>query len=164
MLSTFYNIIIIIMDTINDLGIKITNRITNCELLKDTTDTLLSYVGDDFKRYVKINSTEPYTKTQLFVNDILEIVLIVWTPNRSSKTHDHPTGGCILRIMEGYLMENVYVKQNNQINYVNTKQLNKNQVGYQIGDQYLHNIDNPSNDYSISLHVYSPPNFKINYY
>ena len=152
------------MNTIDDLGIKITNRIINGELLKDSADTLLSYIGNDFKRYVKINSMEPYTKTQLFVNDILEIVLIVWTPNRSSKTHDHPTGGCILRIMEGYLMENVYVKQNNQINYVNTKQLNKNQIGYQIGDQYLHNIDNPSDDYSISLHVYSPPNFKINYY
>jgi cysteine dioxygenase len=152
------------MNTIDKLGSEITNKIINGDALKNTTDILQSYNGIDWYKHVTLTDSESYKKIQLFINNYIEIVLIVWNPNSGSKIHDHPTNGCILKIMEGSLIENIYVNQNNQLKFIETKQLNTNQISYQIGNKYLHNIDNLSDKHVCSLHVYSPPNFKINYY
>ncbi len=152
------------MSNIEKLGKNISEQLVNGKKLLDCSDLLLEYEGMDWKEHIKYSDTSPYTKIQVFVNEHVEIDVLSWKPSRSCKIHDHPENGCLLRVMENYLIENIYINENNKPKFVETKQLNVNQISYKAGNKYLHNIDNPSDNYSITLHVYSPPNYKLNYY
>ncbi len=152
------------MNTIGELGNNITEQLVNGKSLLCCSDILSEYKGDDWKEHVKHSDASPYLKVCAFINEHIEIDVLSWKSARGSKIHDHPSKGCLLKIMSGYLIENIYVKKNDEIKFVETKQLNTNHISYKCGDSFLHNIDNPTEDYSVSLHVYSPPNYKLNYY
>ena len=120
------------------------------------------YQGQDWKNYVVQNYN--YYKNLVFRNDDLEIYIITWISGASSRIHDHPEKGCLLKVLQGELTETEYTKDDLDINYKNTKTLKKDDIGFQISNTILHKINNNMKDIAVSLHIYSKPNFMITYY
>ena len=109
-------------------------------------------------------TTVPYYRQQLFVNQLIEIVMISWNPHQGSRIHDHPDGGCLLRVMAGHLTEEVYYCGSTGLQLIQSQALVAGDCSYQEGQTYVHRITNPTDHHSLSLHVYSPPHHPMTYY
>lgn len=106
-----------------------------------------SYNNDDWKKY--IIKTDNYVRNLIYRNDSYEIFLIIWSKNAETKIHNHPLNGCLLKILEGTLIESYP-------NTFNTKILKVDDISY-IDHNMYHSIKSLDNSYS--LHIYSPPLF-----
>ena len=126
-------------------NVKILNNIVN------------NYVGDDWKKYISIGSG--YIKQKIYSNDLYEIYGITWNPNSESKIHDHSENGCIFNILDGNLKEELFDTKLklHKINYYNSS----NKIGIN-NNEFYHKVSNISNTTAFSLHIYSPPNYKMN--
>ena len=140
---------------------EITNKIKENSNLEDLRYILESYIGEDWKKYVKYNS-EKYNKILILRNEFIEVFIICWNENQESRIHDHPLNGCLLKCLEGHLIEDIFTNENYKIKYEYSNNIVKNNIGYRSGNTILHKIKPHIS--SVSLHIYSPPNFKINYY
>lgn len=109
---------------------------------------------EDFNINITFKKND-YNKNILYRDDKYEIILICWDANCQTKIHNHPKNGCIMKLLEGVLIEECFDKTCNIIRINNYK---KNDVSFIHDNLYLHKIIN-SDQKSISLHIYSPPNF-----
>ena len=99
--------------------------------------------------YSKIKLCDSYINKKF--NYKLELYLIKWNPKSNSNIHSHLYHGCVMKILEGCLIESIYnkdiiLKQNNNYKCHDTGFIN-NDIGY-------HKIFNNTNNYSYSLHLY----------
>lgn len=133
---------------------------------------LQKYNGDDlYNNYMSPNSYE-YLKIPLPVtndDDLFEIYMILWGKYSVSPIHNHPKNGCLMKILSGTLLENIYLPNKNT-NRLQLEKIHKTNV-YSKGDiNYIddnigyHSIINNRSEIACSLHIYSPPNFKMNTY
>jgi cysteine dioxygenase len=149
------------MDSLKTLGDTITNKLKEGEHLRNLTHILESYDATDWQQYIKFDTTR-YFKTKVYSNIFIDIFVICWNFTQNSKIHDHPENGCLMRILQGELQEDLYIQNNATYQFIKTNILKKDDITYKEGNCCLHNIISP--DKAISLHIYSPPNYKTNYY
>lgn len=110
---------------------------------------------EDFNNNITFKKND-YNKNILYRDDKYEIILICWDANCQTKIHNHPKNGCIMKILKGTLIEECFNEKN--LNNIKCNTYYENDVSYIHDIMYLHKIIN-SNQKSISLHIYSPPNF-----
>ena len=161
------------INNIKDLGQNITQKLQNGSKLRDLKFLIQQYDGSDLLKFVQF-SNSGYTRNVVFQNDLIDVVVISWNEHQCCKIHDHPDNGCLMKIMDGKLIENVYTRsiQNNEINngsfddlkLCNTNILLKNDISFIQGKNGLHRITNEQNAKTISLHIYSPPKYTPSYY
>jgi cysteine dioxygenase len=126
--------------------------------------SLLDYVGElgDIKVDELVEySDDGYTRKVLYVDENIEVILIGWGIGQSSTIHDHPSNGCIYRILGGEMVEYRY---NSKLNVESTTKLKKGDIGNMMDNRYYHKMSNESDVRASSLHIYSPPNYKMNIY
>ena len=125
------------------------------------SESLSNLLGDISKLDTKITAesvkftNDTYCRNLIYRNNNFDVYLIGWLPNQETPYHSHPTGGCIMKILEGSLIENIKNKDNTISNY-------KRKTGdcsYIHDDIGIHTIKNDTNEKCISLHIYSPPSF-----
>ena len=136
--------------------------------MKDELDinniiTLLEkYKGDDWKQYTLSNNiewiNEIYHKILIKKLTNYEVYLIYWNKNIVSPIHDHPSKGCVFKVLEGELIEDLYYNNDNNITFNSRNILYKNNISYNNSNIILHKIINQEHD-SISIHIYFPPDF-----
>ena len=124
--------------------------------LKNANHLLESYKTNDWINY-KLNITNGYNRNLVYKCNNYEIYIISWAKDSASPIHNHPKGGCLMKILEGSLKENIY---NNNINLKKQNYLEKNIVKYIDDNIGYHKILNENNYYTYSIHVYSPCNFE----
>lgn len=114
------------------------------------------YNGIDYINYINFN-TEKYKRTKLenYSNDKFELILICWNKNQITKIHSHSNNGCLMKILEGEIEETIYDKNENFINKNIYKKDNVSFIHNEIGYHKINAIE-----MSITLHLYSPPNYK----
>lgn len=110
---------------------------------------LNNYNGNDWKNYILHNDT--YSKNLITRNENYELLLLSWNNFSSTKYHNHPENGCLIKVMDGTLSEKVIDKNETTIKILYSKD-----IGYKNGNEY-HMITALKDSYS--LHLYSPPNF-----
>jgi len=100
-----------------------------------------------------------YKKILIYDHTLFDVYVIVWDKLGSSKIHDHSKNGCIFRIIEGILSEQIFDK-----NLVRLRRriFGKNIVGYIDNSNGYHKIMNILEKYSVSLHLYSPSGYVAN--
>lgn len=118
-------------------------KLNNIYSLKNLLST---YTKDDWKNYV-IFDNKNYKRNLVYKNETFEILILCWKEKQESPIHDHPKNGCIFKVLQGSIVE---VKKDTQYT------LNINDIGYSIGKN-VHQIK--ALEDSVSLHVYSPPNY-----
>ena len=134
--------------------------------------SLLDYVGElgDIKVDELVEySDDGYTRKVLYVDENIEVILIGWEIGQSSTIHDHPSNGCIYRILGGEMVEYRYnsklnVESTTKLNVESTTKLKKGDIGNMMDNRYYHKMSNESDVRASSLHIYSPPNYKMNIY
>jgi hypothetical protein len=134
-------------------------------LFENDSDSLIDLCNDliDKNKLIKIEKISSennfYEKYYLYENANFSFVLIKWKKDSSSKIHDHPDKGCIMRILRGSLKEETYSLKLNKISEII---LNKDKIGYRQGKKILHKII--ALEDTISIHVYIPGYYKANIY
>lgn len=156
------------MSNLKNLYDQINKKNKECGSLVFCRDILQNYSGDDWKKHVKF-CPDKYTRVILseYSNNDFEFVLICWNENQLSPIHDHPNNGCLLKVLQGSLIEDIYVKHDmGQYLYVTTRTSIAGSVSYMEKDVVIHRIINNNKNLeessqSVSLHIYSPPKFKL---
>ena len=101
-----------------------------------------------------------YNKHLLYKNDLLDCYLIFWNKNAQSSIHDHSQNGCYYKILKGSLCEYVY---NDKLELIRLNNLLNNEVSYIDNNIGYHKMIN-DNIFSVSMHIYSPPDYIMNSY
>ena len=131
----------------------IKSLVTNKKLLENK-NILSSYNSNDWKQYISFYKQD-YKKNLVYRDNNFEIFVVCWLPNQETKIHNHSEEGCLLKILEGNINEELYdknfvVKENNNLVMSDVRYIDDS-----IG---IHKIKN-NEENTISLHIYSPPNF-----
>ena len=87
--------------------------------------------------------------------------LITWQKDSISKIHDHSENGCLMKILEGKISENLY---DSNLNHIKNNIYYKDNIAYIDNLIGYHSIKNIHTKPSYSLHIYSPTNYKTKYY
>jgi cysteine dioxygenase len=125
--------------------------------LSKMADHVRNYCGTDWKKYVKF-SPKKYNRISLTKTHDFEIILICWKKGQSAPIHNHPAKGCLLKILTGQLKETLFKKRRGKLYKIRTDIRRKNQVSYMDDTRGFHDVAVLQN--TVSLHIYSPPNYK----
>lgn len=74
------------------------NNLGKNDMLSNYKGIIDAYDGDDWKQYVEFTD-ETYNRVLLGRTDTYEIFLICWGIGQASKIHDHPSQGCVLKML-----------------------------------------------------------------
>lgn len=151
------------MDTLDKLIERVTDELGKGTKLKDLELILASYTGDDWKEYCKF-CNQNYKRNIVSRTGLLDVMVICWNNKQESGIHDHPEGGCLLRVMQGTLTEEVYLLEDEQPKKTKVNHVKVDDISYKIGASGLHNIINPEDSKSVTLHLYSPGSYTPNFY
>jgi len=127
----------------------IRSLVSNRNLLVNK-NILSSYNSTDWKQYISFDKQD-YKKNLVYRDNNFEMFVVCWLPNQKTKIHNHPKGGCLLKILEGNMMEELYDK-----NFVlqENNNLVMNDVRYIDDSIGIHKMKN-NKENTISLHIYS---------
>ncbi|ODV81106.1 cysteine dioxygenase type I, partial [Suhomyces tanzawaensis NRRL Y-17324] len=95
----------------------------------------------------------------LNINGNANLLMLAWTPGKSSAIHDHANAHCCMKILDGELTESLYDIPEGEGQLVPKKNtvLHRDVVGYISDDIGLHKISNLGTKQAVSLHLYTPP-------
>ena len=131
----------------------IKSLVSNRNLL-ESKNILSSYNSTDWKQYVSFNK-ENYKKNLVYRDNNFEMFVVCWLPYQETKIHNHLEGGCLLKIIEGNMIEELY---DNKFILQENNNLEKNTIRYIDDSIGIHKMKT-NEENTISLHIYSPPNF-----
>ena len=75
--------------------------------------------------------------------------IITWNKYQKNSIHDHSKNGCIY---------------NANLKLIMSKSINQNETKYIDNTIGYHKMINNTDKIIVSLHIYSPPNYKTNYF
>ncbi|KAI9824154.1 MAG: Cysteine dioxygenase [Sarea resinae] len=123
----------------------------------------------EWEKYAFSDYSRAYTRNLVDRgNGRSNLLVLVWTPGKSSPIHDHADAHCVMKVLKGSLRETLYSWPDR--NLVNDGQASPlcvkrdtlftdNQVTYMSDNLGLHKITNPHPEkVAVSLHLYTPPN------
>ncbi|EAS32888.3 cysteine dioxygenase [Coccidioides immitis RS] len=123
----------------------------------------------EWLHYALADPSRAYTRNLVDEgNGKSNLLILVWSPGRSSPIHDHANAHCVMKILKGSLKETLYDWPDQEktdageaapMKVTRERVYGENQVTYMSDKLGLHKITNPDpNEYAISLHLYTPPN------
>ena len=107
-------------------------------------------------------SNEKYQRVPLAATPDRSAYLLCWAPYQESRIHDHPDGGCKVKVLQGTLVEVCYSPQHPT---GKSQRVSVGDYSYKCGKLGLHNIKNGMKP-AVTLHIYSPdyvPTFYSSY-
>jgi len=104
-------------------------------------------------------SEEHYTRTCIFKNDILEVLLLAWNPMQITEIHNHQGNACYWKVLSGSITEKTFEwdEANKQLEYREEKILSESESGFDNNELFFHQILNNSDKPAITIHIYSKP-------
>ncbi len=122
--------------------------------LESFQDEFSNAVLEGFDELSKFTDNKYYSTT-LFRTKKFEIRLLCWKPYQETPKHPHPENGCLMKILEGELIEKKFANKS-----ISETIYKKGDVGY-IKASESHILKNSAIN-CISLHIYSPSGFYDN--
>jgi len=147
---------------LDDLFNIINSEFKKKKNFKNMNKLLDRYIGNDWKDYMEFKKNN-YNRKIFKSNSNFEIIIISWNKFQKSPIHDHPSNGCLMKVLEGKLIEKRYYNSNNKLKLIKESIYKKNSVTFIKGDKTIHEILNDELK-TVSLHIYSPPNYKTKLY
>ena len=148
------------INTIHDLCSELTQEFNKSGTLRGLNHILKRYHGIDWRDHIKFCDT--YNKELVCRTDNFDIFIISWKRGQCTKIHDHPTQGCLMKMLEGRLNENLYQHKDDKITYVTSNLLDTNGIAYREDKVILHEILALTD--AVSMHIYSPSGYQPIYY
>lgn len=128
---------------------------------------MTDYISDeaDWIQYFFPSQHHAYTRNLVDKgNGKSNLLILVWSPGKSSPIHDHANAHCIMKVLKGSLVETRYAwptvhlneKEDHPLQTIGQKMYGENDVTYMSDKLGLHRISNPrTNEYAVSLHCKS---------
>lgn len=110
------------------------------------------YNGVDWRRFA--NPATEFSRTMVYRSKMFEVLLISWKKDYTTPFHSHPANGCILRVLEGGLIEN---RKSPDGTHTEMYVHGPNSISFMHDDEGTHQII--ANTRTFSLHIYAPPGF-----
>jgi predicted metal-dependent enzyme (double-stranded beta helix superfamily) len=145
------------MNSVKELYESIGASISNTSALNKFADELKQYQGVDWKVHVQF-SEDTYARHLIFRHDLFEILLLCWAPGQSTQLHNHPEQGCVLKVLQGSLLEERYQIGSNTPFL--TEVLRAGDIGYMNNTMGIHRVSNKELIPAVSLHVYAPAEYQ----
>lgn len=149
----------------NTMTDTIINQIKKALDGKSTIDNDVNKFIREFDFTQLINNTKfvqkKYVKDHLIKEDNYSMYAIYWGDSSYCYPHNHPDGGCILRIVSGKVLEKNYELVDGEAKFTNERYLIKDNVCIKYGNQ-LHSMTPQENTFGI--HVYFPGDYKPKYF
>ena len=146
------------MKSINLLAKSIKLNLNNN--IKNILNILMEYNGIDWKKYIQYNNSNIYNRNVVYQDSDFEIVIITWNKNSKSEIHDHCKNGCAFKLLQGNLKEDIY---DSKLNKIESEIILPNNISFINNNMGYHRIIN-QDVLSVSMHIYSPPNYKCKIY
>ena len=108
-----------------------------------------------------LNNPEP--KHILVQNDQVKIILIRWQPGELSDIHGHAIGGGLIKVLHGEIKENRYTADSQQ-RLLSKSTYFTNHIAYIDDVMGLHSVENSQDSPALTLHIYTPGNYKTKKY
>lgn len=141
------------ISNLDDLIYYLEKNHTSNETIENLKNFMENYNGIDWRKYADLN--KDFCRKLIYRSNNLELLLLSWKKDHSTEYHFHPENGCLLRILEGTLMENIKLDDNIKTNFYS-----QNNVSYMHDNKGSHKITALSQTFS--LHLYSPPGYYMN--
>ncbi len=153
------------ISTLQKLGKQLQQEIINSETklvsLQKYQSILQKYNGNDWLEFIEINPHH-YNRCKIYDCDYFDMYVLTWNNNQESKIHNHADNGCLSKTLLGSYQEIFYDPSDlTQItNTINNKTDDINFIDNKIGYHKIKNND----EVTVTLHIYSPPNFKTKFF
>ena len=144
--------------------------------LREITPILKRYNGTDWYDYKIKNSmfsktyndSSQFQRIPIYFKDLdnlkysslYDMYLLVWNPYCHTSIHSHPEGACIMKILEGSIIEHTFV---NAECFGNEKIFLQNDINFTTDNMGIHRFINNNMGYAYSLHIYSPALYDMTY-
>jgi cysteine dioxygenase len=147
---------------LNSLASSLAN--TPTANLPHLTSLLRSYVSDpaEWSKYAYANPAKQYTRNLVReVHGLFNLLMLVWTPGKMSPVHDHADAHCLMKVLQGDLVETRFAfprspGRGGKLTQTAKAQYRQGKVTYMADRLGLHSIANPSmSGYAVSLHCKS---------
>lgn len=104
-------------------------------------------------------SDDHYTRTVIFLNDSIEVLLVAWMPGQSSVIHNHEGNSCLWTVIHGSLSERKFEWENKtkSLNFIDSTEVLKDERSFDDDASFFHQVQNTSNNRAVSLHIYKKP-------
>ena len=103
----------------------------------------------------------PETNHVIIKNKYLKMVLIRWEPGDISKIHGHAIGGCVFKVLHGKIVEKRFSVENKN-KLLSEGTYHKDHISYIDDIMGLHCVGNPYSKPAVTLHMYTPGDYKPN--
>ncbi|MFC5046457.1 cysteine dioxygenase [Aquimarina hainanensis] len=141
------------MASLSEIKAFLDNTISNpnFESLKSLQHWYQETTLDNWQNKVTFEDAS-YKRISLIKSHYYDLLLLCWKPGQKSPIHGHPKQGCLVKIMEGNLSDEI-TTPNQQIT-ANT--YFQNDVLYIADNVGQHRVFNISDKNVVSLHLYAP--------
>ena len=141
---------------------KIISDLKNFSRTNFPTSDVSSYLknvklsDNDLEKYL-LKKDKQYTRNLIHKDVDFEIMVVCWPPKISAPIHGHEGEKCWARVEDGELQISNYEKvSSNPLELIKTKQRSC-LPGYLDGPAEIHSVENLTNEFATSLHVYARP-------
>lgn len=117
---------------------------------------LSEYHGDDYKKYLQFDE-EKYARNYVINTELFDVLILCWRPGQKTMLHGHPKDGCFVKILQWEITETLY---NADKKPLRTSVMREWETMYNHDSIGYHILENASNRDTVSLHIYSPGNYK----
>lgn len=111
------------------------------------------------KTEIKNFISNPETNHVIVQNDLVKIVLIRWEPGSECNIHGHAEKGCVFKVLKGKIVEKRFSADDVQRQLAQGT-YEKGSIAYIDDLMGLHCVGNPFTEPAITLHMYTPGNYK----
>ena len=114
-------------------------------------------LGDDWLKKYDLRISNHYTRNLIHRDTDFEIMVICWPPNTYAPIHGHEGEKCWARVQTGQLTICNYEELSSKpLKLLKIQEL-VGSPGFLDGPADIHSVENISNEFAISLHVYAKP-------
>lgn len=117
---------------------------------------LWTYSWDDYKKYVVFDEKN-YSRKYIHTSQLFEVLIVSWLPGQKTKLHGHPKAWWYIKVLEWSLWERLFDTQGIEIKQSTFSSWD---LVYEHDDIGFHILENKTNIPAVSLHIYSPGNYK----
>lgn len=150
------------MSTLETLALNISNWIDKHGIhnfhLSKLKHILEEYNGTDWSACSKSLQTGYCRHKQeipiLYCCDVFDIFILTWRPNATTPVHNHPNTGCIYKVLQGQITEEIYDPLHIETKPIQKTSLRKGDCGYIDDNVGYHRIYNATNELAVSIHIY----------
>lgn len=130
--------------------------------LKALIKQIISSMDDDLLSLC-CNDAVKYTRTLLYNDSSIEVLLLRWPPASGSYIHDHDFQACYVSLICGKLTNVLYGFKKGEFSVLHEAGVEQGRI-YEAKDTEIHSIQNRGLETAYSLHIYSKPVKKCKIY